>query len=243
MRVRDALAGAATDHDTDDDAGREWLDAVYAPPPGAFVRLNMISSPTGAASGADGTSNTLTSPTDRAILGIIRRHSDAVVVGAATIRAEGYVLPRATRLAIVTTTGDLDGHRLDADPGRVLLVCPANRVEAVAVRAALPGAQIVPVGGEDDLEPSAVVEALAARGVVRVVCEGGPTLAARFASAGVIDEYCVTVAPVLEPARQPFLPVDERVDTTVAGMLVDDAGFSYLRLRARRADPAGAASR
>lgn len=243
MHVRDALTGAASGYDPQDDAGRSWLEGVYAPPVGAFVRLNMITSPTGAAAGSDGTSDTLTSPTDRAILGVIRRLSDAVVVGAATVRAEGYVVPRATRLAIVTTSGALDGHRLDAAPGRVLLVCPADRADEVRARAQLPAAEIVPVAGGDDLEPAAIVAALRAHGCGRLVCEGGPRLAARFAAADAIDEYCITVAPALEPARTPFLPVRERIETALAGMLVDDAGFSYLRLRPRRGGSAAAASR
>ena len=55
------------------------------------------------------------------------------------------------------------------------------------------------------------------------------------AAAGVIDEYCVTVAPVIEPAHEPFLRVGDaqRPHTEVTGMLVDEAGFSYLRLRAQ----------
>jgi riboflavin biosynthesis pyrimidine reductase len=242
MRVRDALAATGADRDAAADDGRRWIEESYAPPAGPFVRLNMITSPTGAASGSDGTSDTLTSPTDRTILGVIRRQADVVLVGAATVRAEGYLLPRTARLAIVTGSGDLEGHRLGDAAGRVLLVCPAERVAAVRERAGIPDADVLGVPGSDGVAPVDVLAGLAERGLARVVCEGGPSLAAQFARAGVIDEYCVTVAPVLEPARHPFLPVDERIDTEVAGMLVDDAGFSYLRLRPRR-DPDGAAIR
>ncbi|KAA9151538.1 hypothetical protein F6B41_17965 [Microbacterium lushaniae] len=194
----------------------------------------MITSLTGAAAGSDGTSETLTSPTDRALLGIIRAAADVVVVGAATVRAEGYVLPRRARLAIVTVSGDLDGHRLGDTMEGVLLICPAARAAEVRDRSGLPGAQVVAVAGGDDLEPAAICDALADRGLPRIVCEGGPTLAARFAAAGVIDEYCVSVAPALEAAARPFLPIHARVATDVAGMLVDEAAFSYLRLRPRR---------
>ena len=96
-------------------------------------------------------------------------------------------------------------------------------------------AEIVPVTGGSHLEPGAILDALRARGLTRVVCEGGPSLAGQFAAAGVIDEYCITVAPVIEPATEPFLRVTAAVrpHTEVDGMLVDDAGFSYLRLRVR----------
>lgn len=232
MRVRQVLPHDGSEHDIATEDGRAWLESVYAFPAPSFVRLNMITSLTGAAAGGDGTSETLTSRTDRRILGVIRAQSDVVVVGAATVRAEGYLLPRRTRLAVVTTTGNLAGHRLDGADG-VLLVCPAARADAVRERAALPGAEIVAVPGDDDLDPHDIRAALAARGLVRIVCEGGPRLAARFATAGAIDEYCVTVAPALEPAERSFLPVPERIDTEVSGMLADEAGFSYLRLRPR----------
>ncbi|WP_125131884.1 dihydrofolate reductase family protein [Microbacterium sp. 10M-3C3] len=233
MHVRDALA-AAGGHDVSTEGGRAWLTSLYARDDDAYVRLNMITSPTGAASGADGTSETLTSPTDRALLRIIRAHADAVVVGAATVRAEGYIVPRAARLAIVTTTGDLDGNRFDGHADAIVLVCPEGRVEQVRARSGVPAIRVLGVPGGESLEPRTVVEALAGIGLTRLVCEGGPTLAARFAESGVIDEYCVSVAPVLEPAREPFLPISARVPTTLAGMLVDDAGFSYLRLRRAR---------
>ena len=174
------------------------------------MRLNMITSLTGSASGSDGTSESLTSRVDRAILGVIRAAADVVVVGAQSVRAEGYVVPRSSRLAIVTASGDLTGHRLslgpDASPDRVLLVCPAAIAAELRRRAPRRTAsRSCPCPAPRRLEPRAIVEALAARGLRRIVCEGGPTLASQFASAGIIDEYCVTVAPVLEPADRPFL--------------------------------------
>lgn len=241
MRVREVVPSASGDHDISDADGRAWLESVYARDDSRYVRLNMITSLTGAAAGADGTSNTLTSPTDRALLGIIRAHADVVVVGAATVRAEGYQVPRLARLAIVTSSGDLAGHRLTGAADRVLLVCPAGRADEVRARADVSEAVVVPVPGDaGELHPQAIVEALAARGMGRVVCEGGPSLAERFAAAGAIDEYCVTVAPVLEAASTPFLPVAARLDTDVVGMLVDEAAFSYLRLRPRTSAPGGA---
>ncbi|WP_375384324.1 dihydrofolate reductase family protein [uncultured Microbacterium sp.] len=218
--------------------GRDWLRERYARD-GAYVRLNMVTSLTGSAAGEDGTSETLTSRIDRSILGVIRRDADVVVVGAQSVRAEGYVVPRTARLAVVTSSGRLTGHRLSlehgAEPDRVLLVCPAGVADEVAERAAPYGATVVPVPGGPRLSPRAILDALAARGLSRVVCEGGPSLAAQFSEAGVIDEYCVTVAPVIGPAPAPFLRVSDgaRPRTEVSGMLVDEAGFSYLRLRAR----------
>jgi riboflavin biosynthesis pyrimidine reductase len=232
--LREVVPSTGASHDITTDAGRAWVSSIYARSDAAYVRLNMITTLTGAASGQDGTSETLSSRVDRAILGVIRAAADVVVVGAQTVRAEGYVVPRAARLAVVTASGDLRGHRL-GDGASVLLVCPASRAESVRERAGIEGAEIVAVPGPADLEPSAIVTALAQRGLPRIVCEGGPNLAGRFAQAGVVDEYCVTVAPVLTPAERPFLPLARggSRQTEPVGMLVDDAAFSYLRLRAR----------
>lgn len=215
--------------------GKDELRLRYARAGAQYMRLNMITSITGAAVGSDGTSETLTSRVDRGILGVIRADADVVLVGAQTVRAEGYVVPRTARLAVVTASGDLSGHRLDLGGGRsrVLIVCAAGRAAAVREQVGH-DVELVTVEG-DEVEPADVVAALADRGLRRVVCEGGPTLATEFAGAGLIDEYCLTVAPVLEPTPRPFLRLPEGPgpDTEVAGMLVDRVGFAYLRLRAR----------
>lgn len=221
-----------------DDGTDEWMSERYRVEPEKFVRLNMITTITGATAGDDGTSETITSRTDRFVLGAIRRNADVVVVGAETVRVEGYLLPKTARLAVVTSTGDLGGGlstegRDDRPPALVL--CPLSRADGI--RHALTGlpAEILPIPSDSDrLDPATIVATLRARGLARIVCEGGPALASQFVESGVVDEICVTVSPVLEPARHPFLTLASRVESTVAGLLVDDAGFSYLRLSLRR---------
>ncbi|WP_288114065.1 dihydrofolate reductase family protein [Microbacterium sp. SCN 71-21] len=216
---------------------REALRHVYAPTADRFVRLNMITSLTGAAAGDDGTSESLTNRVDRLILGIIRELADVVVVGAQSVRAEGYIVPRRARLAIVTSSGDLTGHRLALAEGaasdQVIVICPADRADAIRSHPDAAGITVLPVPGPAPLSPRDILTVLAEEGHRRVVCEGGPSLASQFAAAGVIDEYCLTVAPVLEPVSSPFLRLarDQRVATRVVGHLVDETGFTYLRLR------------
>ena len=253
-----------------------FIAARYARRDEAYVRLNMITSLNGAAAGGDGTSDSITSPVDRTLLRAIRDDADIVLVGAQTVRAEGYVLPATALLAVVTASGDLGGHRFVprvADDGngsggdgsgsgssssasakraqaRVLILCPegspahrngvqlADGITAEII--AIPAGPTADAQRGDTLPPAAIIEALAARGHRRVVCEGGPTLTAQFVAAGVIDEFCLTVAPTIEVGGSALFAVSAgaRPDTEVAGMLVDDAGFSYLRLRVRRAAPA-----
>lgn len=216
----------------------DWFDRRYAVAEASHVRLNLITTITAATAGADGTSDTITSRTDRYILGAVRRAADVVVVGAQTVRAEGYLLPKSARLAIITSTGDLGPEGL-SDAGRedrppALVLCPASGADAVRLALGDARTEVVAVPTDASrLGPHEILAALRDRGLTKVVCEGGPVLATQFLEAGVVDEVCVTVSPVLEPPSSPFVSPAERIATEVAGMLVDDAGFSYLRLRAR----------
>lgn len=222
---------------------REWLRRRYAAPTSPWVRINLVSSLTGSAAGPDGTSESLTGGADRLILGVIRAAADVVVVGAQSVRQEGYVLPRSARLAIVTRTGDLGEARLTR-PGHdgppVLILCPAARAEEVATRVGRSHRVIALEGLHPS--PRQILDALAAEGLTRIVCEGGPSLATQFATAGVVDEFCISVAPVLTPVSPSILTLPGTVATTTTGLLVDSDGFSYLRLAARERESARAAT-
>ncbi len=151
-----------------------------------FVRLNLITTITGATAGADGTSETITSRTDRFVLGAIRRSSDVVVVGARTVRVEGYLLPKTARLAVVTATGDLGSGGLSAagrsDRPPALVLCPQARVDDVRRTLGDAPAEVMPVASDADrLRPGAIISALHERGFGRIVCEGGPALASAAA--------------------------------------------------------------
>jgi riboflavin biosynthesis pyrimidine reductase len=53
------------------------------------------------------------------------------------------------------------------------------------------------IAGDDDVDLARVVSALAMRGHTNVLSEGGPGVAAQLAAAGLLDEICLTVAPLL----------------------------------------------
>ena len=93
MIVTEVRPATLDRQDVATEAGRAWLTERYARTDDAYVRLNMITSLTGAASGSDGTSDTLTSRTDRTILGVIRAAADVVVVGRAERARRGLRRP------------------------------------------------------------------------------------------------------------------------------------------------------
>ena len=226
----------------DDDGTREWLEDLYRPGSADHVRLNFVASVDGSVIGADGTSDSLSSVVDRRILGVIRELADVVLVGAGTVRAERYVLPRRTPLAVATSSGDLEGHRFDPDAaqGRLLVLCPPEaRDRAVATLGGVPAEIVsVPLGAAADGRMSGddVVDALRGRGLTHVVCEGGPALAASLVAAGRVDELCLTTSPDLVTPLTPLVPAGSGIHAPMRfeQLLVDDDHRTYARWAMRR---------
>lgn len=191
------------------------LAALYAYPAGldrAWVRANMIESADGAAT-VDGLSGGLSGPADREVFGVLRALADVILVGAGTVRDEKYQparvrpalaglragRPAAPRIAVLTGRLDLD---LDsalfsgaaAGAGTIVIT---SGVAAADRRAAAGAHAEVILAGEQRVDVPAAVAALAGRGHRRILAEGGPHLLGQLAAAGLIDELCVTVSPVL----------------------------------------------
>ncbi len=197
--------------DADTDEGRAALEGLYSNPHERWLRINLIASVNGAAAGADGTSESLTNRVDRRILGTLRRLADVVLVGAASVRAEGYFLPKTAPLAIITGSGDLTGHRipLDVPSGKVFVLCPAAAADTVrrtlgAVNVSI--AELGTSGGQAKVDLAEAIQFLHALGKNRIVCEGGPTLAGLLLNAGLVDEVCLSTSPQLSATVLPVLP-------------------------------------
>ncbi|HEY8317360.1 MAG TPA: dihydrofolate reductase family protein [Amnibacterium sp.] len=228
MRVTGLVpATGALDLDGDDlDA---WLTERYALPGHAWLRLNLITALGGQITGPSGRSDDLADGIDRPLLKVLRSGADVVLVGAASVRAEGYTIPRRAPLAVATTTGDLAGHRFPADlePGRLLVVGPesarARVEEELGDRAHLLPA---PEGGD----PRGVIDALRAAGYGRIVCEGGGHLASGLVAAGVVDEFDHSIAPVLVSPGAPLSTGDlPLTHAHLAGLVLDETDRLYAR--------------
>lgn len=190
------------------------LEAAYAyPVERTWTRLNFVATVDGATADAGGRAQGLSSPGDQRVFHLLRSLADVIVVGAGTARAEDYapVLPRevdaALRqrlglaplppIAVVSAALDLPGGLLAGQPGTAptLVVtsagAPPDRIAAVREHAE------VLVCGDGAVDHRAVRDELAARGLHRILCEGGPGLVGALASAGMVDEVCVTVSPQL----------------------------------------------
>ncbi|MDJ1370465.1 dihydrofolate reductase family protein [Gulosibacter molinativorax] len=233
LRVLASRSGTAPQElDLRDPAVDERIRELYSPPRPHWVRMNMIGSLNGRVTGSDGTSDSLSNRADRRILSVIRRMSDAIVVGAETVRNERHLSTKPTWLCVVTASGNLTGHRIsEADAAESVLVCcpPDARGE---VERTMPGAQIQalePQGGRIALEE--VIAALRERDLHQIVVEGGNRLISQFLDEGRLNEICLTQAPVFAPNEATSLP------GSVAGtkferelLLEDSAEFIYQRL-------------
>ncbi|MEU6665387.1 pyrimidine reductase family protein [Streptomyces sp. NPDC046727] len=240
---------------------REWslaeLAAAYAYPesaPGAprpWLRANMVSSLDGAAQ-HEGRSQPISSATDMRVFGTLRALADVVVVGAETVRQEGYRPARARAefataraaagqapapaIAVVSASLDLDFTLpLFTSPLVPTLVLTGAAAAPDRVAAAeKAGARVVIVGEGRGVEPARAVRALADLGHTRLLTEGGPRLLGQLIAADVLDELCLTLSPTLTAgdaqriAGGPSVAVPHRFALV---SLLEEDGFLFGRYR------------
>lgn len=178
------------------------------------LRACMISSLDGAAT-VRGLSGGLNNPDDEAVMLTLRALSDVILVGAGTIRAEGYGamrlpsghaqwrreqgLPAQPRMAVVSQQARLDPRaELFAQAPSPVIVCTTSMgMERMPDRAELERVAEVAICGEEEVDLHTVQRELQARDLQQVVCEGGPTLLASVVQADLLDELCLTVSPLV----------------------------------------------
>ncbi|MCK2041713.1 RibD family protein [Chromohalobacter sp. TMW 2.2308] len=181
--------------------------------PGRFVIAQLGQSLDGRIATVTGASHYVTGEASRVHLHRLRALVDAVVIGAGTACADD------PQLTVRHVTGD--------NPVRVILD-PNGRVPATSgvlqrgdaptlhiTRHPLPretlGAHVeslVPDGAAD-LTPSAMLDTLAARGLRRVLIEGGGQTVSRFLADGQLDRLHVVVAPLLIGSGRPAVSLAE----------------------------------
>jgi riboflavin-specific deaminase-like protein len=163
---------------------------------------------------ASGASRYVNGPENLVHLHRLRALADAVLVGAGTVRCDDPRLtvhncsgPSPLRVVIDTECRLDAGHTLFSDGAAPTLVfsaadrCPGGAV-GQAERIGVPRQD----GG---LDLSAVVEALAARGVALLFVEGGGVTVSRFLQEGRLDRLQITVAPVLIGSGRPGITLPE----------------------------------
>ena len=215
-----------------------------------WVRGNMIASLDGGATD-DGKAGGLAGSGDRAVFSLMRHAADVILVGAATVRIENYSgaqLPVAARqarqrrgqaevppIAVVTRSGDLDPSALLFTRTEVppLILTSARTFEDTRRRLAAV-AEVLDASGTDpnSAAPAVVLKDLAASRLFRVLTEGGPLFLGSLIENGLMDELCLTVAPILVGgASKRIVTGLGHVHTRMrrAHLLADDDGYLYTR--------------
>ena len=234
--------------DLDESTLRDLYD--YPDQPDAWVRANFIASIDGGAT-ADGVTGPLGGPGDRLIFNLLRECADVIVVGAGTVRIEGYsgtqlgVAARQRRqdrgqhevppVAIVTRSGRLDRdmavfNRTEVAP--LVLTCTAAAKDLRRTLGGLCDVIDCSAGDPGWVDDAAMIAALAGRGLRRILTEGGPTLLDSFVRSNLLDELCLTIAPFLvggAAGRITSGPDQVLTRMRCTHILTDDAGYLYTR--------------
>jgi riboflavin biosynthesis pyrimidine reductase len=179
-------------------------EALLEPPTGRGVWMNFVATLDGHVT-REGGSTALGGAGDHALFHALREVCDGVLAGTGTLRAERY-----GRLVRSPERRERRAARgLEPDPamlvitrsGRVpwaapLFAVPEQRV-LIAGPAEVPDGLAAQVEVLDVVEPRDALDAFAARGVERVLCEGGPALNHSLLALGLVDELFLTLDPSL----------------------------------------------
>ncbi|MDF3336442.1 pyrimidine reductase family protein [Mycolicibacterium septicum] len=215
-----------------------------------WVRGNMISSLDGGAT-EDGKSGGLAGPGDRAVFNLMRQTADVILMGAATVRIENYSgvqLSAAQRqerqrrgqaevppIAVITASAEFDQHakfftRTEVTP----LILTATETVVGARHRLGAVAEVLDASGADParVDPAVALRILAERKLFRVLTEGGPSLLSTLIETDLLDELCLTVAPILVGGvarRIATGPGQAHTRMRPSHLLTDDEGYLYTR--------------
>jgi diaminohydroxyphosphoribosylaminopyrimidine deaminase/5-amino-6-(5-phosphoribosylamino)uracil reductase len=160
-----------------DDVARQLAPYLHHRSTGRpFVVLKLASTLDGRTAAPDGTSQWITSDAARTDAHRLRADSDAILVGAGTVRADNPAL--TVRLPESERSTD------DTEPLRVVLgAAPADSALQPCLE----------VSGDLGV----ILDDLGARGVLQLMVEGGATVAKAFHEAGLVDRYVLYMAPAI----------------------------------------------
>ena len=218
-----------------------------------WVTGHMVAGLDGTAA-VDGRVGSLSTTPDQALFRRMRQIADIVLVGAETVRREGYGPVRLTEeaqewrrqkglsptppIAVVSRSLAFDWTATvftDApeDARTHVVTCAAADPDRLAEAEEF---ATVIVAGDDRVEPVAAMRALAELGRRVVLCEGGPTWLGELVAAGRLDELCLSISPLMggDPLPVSVTPAGARLaEFDLKGTMVEDHTL-FLRYERRR---------
>lgn len=229
-----------TDPDDDDLRG---LYAVPTSPRTAgrpFVRANFVMTVDGQVTGRDGVSGSINNPADKRVFDLLRSLADTVLVGAGTVRTEGYgrieAQPDAPApdLVVVSNRGRMPQSVIDSptdDDG-----VPRGAALLATREAAQPAQAGVErlLAGREEVDEDLLLARLHERGSRSILCEGGPHLLTSLLRKGLVDELAITSSPTLVGDVGDVRLTTAPLDLALAwrgGAVIDGTVFALWRVR------------
>ena len=191
----------------------------------------------------------LSTAPDARLFSLMRALADVVLVGAETVRAEGYGAVRLPRerieareaagrpgtppLAVVTRSLELDWSArafTDAPPWSRTLVITCATADPGRLERARQTADVI-LAGDDRVDPELAMQRLSELGHRIVLCEGGPTWLGEVVAAGLLDELCYTVSPMMggDPLPVSITPVGAPLARFALCHVLRDGDTLFLR--------------
>lgn len=246
--MRALLPGVTPDVDVHAFYAADWIDS-------GGVRVDFISSVDGAVT-VGGVSRGLQTPGDNRVFAAMRDLADVVLAGAGTVRVEGYAslhagqekrarrrdlgVREALATAVISRSLRLDPAAdlfVNAEPDARTIVITCAAADP-AIRAMLAETSDVIVAGDAEVDLALARRELEERGLKRILCEGGPTLFGELAGAGVVDELCLSISPMLGGPGAGRITSGSSwsapIALELAGLLEEDDAL-FARYRVRRA--------
>ncbi|MGC0274497.1 pyrimidine reductase family protein [Pseudactinotalea sp. Z1739] len=198
------------------------------------LRTNFVTSLDGAAT-HNGLTQGLNNEADHQVFHTLRMLADVVLVGAGTVRNEGY-----EELAVTDARADwrtaqgwpphpvmaVVSRTLDLDPGAPLFTrAPVRPIVFTTTeapegpRSRLGEVADVVSAGSGSVEPGQVVAELTRRGLPQILSEGGPAWFATMIEHDAVDEMCLTLSPLLEGGDATRIVRDGRQRTSAMSLL------------------------
>lgn len=208
-----------------------------------FVTVKLAMTADGFAATEDRRPIAITGAEARGFTHRLRAMHDAILVGIGTVLADDPLLtcrlPGLAGRSPLRVVLDAAGQMPE---GAAMLHAetPGSTLVATAVPERLAGRLgprgeilVVPESAPGRLDLGAVLGALAARGLTRLMVEGGPTVAESFATAGLIDDLVLLEAPqargtglpALGPRLRAMIGAEQAVPRRMAAFGADRATF------------------
>jgi riboflavin biosynthesis pyrimidine reductase len=238
------VSGTVTDAD---------LERIYDYPEGLtgpWVQANFVCSADGAVT-LDDKSEGLSHPADKRIFLLGRDLCDVVLVGAGTARAENYRGAKTTRqraerrarhglapvppIAVVTNSAAIEPVSPLLTDTRIppIIITPHEAPQDRLTKLADAGADLL-FAGERTVDLVAALTELSKRGLRRINCEGGPHLFGELIAEDLVNQLCLTIAPLLAGAGAGRISAGRTAGAArkmeLASILAEE-GFSMLRYR------------